>query len=153
MDYLTKPTNRETLRSLSVLFRGLFGVNEEDKFPVLYALERIGLVFKGTNVVIVDDKDLPNNIPARCYPDENGNFTIEIKESVYLGAMNKEIGAYNGFICHEMCHIFLYKIGFTPIFNRQFSNNKIPAYCSVEWQTKALCGEVMMPYYKTLISL
>lgn len=26
---------------------------------------------------------------------------------------------------------------------------KLPAYCSVEWQTKALCGEVMMPYEQT----
>lgn len=149
MDYYTKSVNRKTLRDLSVLFRYLFGVNNTDRFPVLYALEKIGIVFEGTKVSILNDNELPSNIPARCYPDENGDFTIEIKNSVYLGAMKKEIGAYNGFICHEMCHIFLYKLGYTPIFNRQFDNNKIPAYCSVEWQTKALCGEVMMPYDET----
>lgn len=149
MDYITKPTTRENLRDLSVVFRYLFEVNLSDKFPVLSALEKVVFVFEGTNVEILEDSKLPTNAPARCYPDENGNFTIEIKNSVYLGAMNKDIGAYNGFICHELCHVFLYKIGYTPIFNRQFNNNKIPAYCSVEWQTKALCGEVMMPYEET----
>lgn len=29
---------------------------------------------------------------------------------------------------------------------RSFDNGEIPAYCSAEWQAKALCGEVMVPY-------
>lgn len=32
---------------------------------------------------------------------------------------------------------------------RSFNNNELPAYVSVEWQAKALCGEVMMPYEAT----
>lgn len=137
------------MRILAVFFRHIFGVNDGEKFPVLWALEQVGNIFEGTTIVIVEDAELPSNVPARCYPDEYGNFTIEIKNSVYLGAKDRKIGAYCGFICHEMCHVFLYKIGYTPVFNRQFDNNKIPAYCSVEWQTKALCGEVMMPYSET----
>lgn len=150
MDYLTKPVNRRELRSYSIFFRYLFGVeNDTDPFPVIEALEKVPDVFKGTTPSILDDADMPANVPARCYPDSSGNFTIEIKNSVYEGARKHKIGAYLGFICHEICHVFLYKIGYTPIIERSFDNNKIVPYRSVEWQTKALCGEVMMPYEAT----
>ena len=75
-----------------------------------------------------------------------GGFTIEIKESIYNGAYKKQIGAFLGFICHEICHVFLFNIGFTPVYERSFADKEIPAYCSVEWQAKALCAEVMIPY-------
>ena len=150
MDYITKSVNREELRNYAKIFRYLFGINDDTlSFPVIEALERIPDVFEGTSVVIVEDDELPINIPARCYPDEVGNFTIEIKNSVYMGAYAKKIGAYLVHICHEMCHVFQYKIGYTPIMERSFNNNELPAYVSVEWQAKALCGEVMMPYEAT----
>lgn len=149
MDYMTKPTSREKLRNLSKIFRIIFKSDTSGKFDVINAFEILPDVFEGTNCQIVEDGDLPANIPARCYPDENGNFTLEIKNSIYMGAYKKGIGAYRGHICHEICHVFLYKIGFTPVFNRQFGNNEIAPYCSVEWQAKALCGEVMMPYDET----
>lgn len=146
MDYMTKATSRETLRHLSKLFRMIFNADTYGKFDVINAFETLPEIFKGTVCRVIEDRELPYNIPARCYPDEAGNFTVEIKNSIYLGAYKQGIGAYRGFICHELCHVFLYKIGFTPIFNVQFGNNEIAPYCSVEWQTKALCGEVMMPY-------
>ncbi|MBQ5988366.1 MAG: hypothetical protein IJL67_02610 [Oscillospiraceae bacterium] len=150
MDYITKPTNRKELRDFSVVFRCLFGITDPNApFPVLEALEMIPDVFKGAYFVIVEDKELPVTVPARCLLNGPDDFKIEIKESVYRGAFEKKIGAYLGFICHEMCHIFLYKIGFTPIVERSFGNNEIPAYKSVEWQTKAICGEVLMPYDAT----
>lgn len=40
--------------------------------------------------------------------------------------------------------------GFTPIYTRSFANNEIPAYRSVEWQAKALCAEVMIPYEESI---
>lgn len=149
MDYQTKPTSRKALRALAPIFRELFDVESHGAFPVLEALEKIPIVFKGSSFNVVDDSKLPPDTPARCQPDDEGNFVIEIKQSVYDGAYKKNIGAYRGFITHEMCHVFLYKIGFTPMYNRSFANNEVPAYCSVEWQTKALCGEVMMPYLDT----
>lgn len=150
MDYYTKPVKRTDLRSYSVFFRYLFGVeNDSDPFPVIKALEKVPDVFKGTVFSILEDADMPANVPAKCYPDSAGNFTIEIKNSVYEGARKHKIGAYLGFICHEICHVFLYKIGYTPIIERSFDNNEIVPYCSVEWQAKALCGEVMMPYEAT----
>ena len=87
---------------------------------------------------------------ARCTPNNQQGFTIEIKETVYIGAYEKQIGAFLGFICHEICHVFLFKIGFMPVFERSFEDNELPAYCSVEWQAKALCAEVMIPYRETI---
>ena len=125
MDYITKPTSRKELRKFSKVFRFLFRVTDDNSpFPVLNALEILPDVFKGTTLSIVEDNDLPPNVPARCFPDEYGNFTIEIKETVYKGAFEKQIGAYLDFICHEICHIFLFKIGFTPVVERSFGNNE-----------------------------
>lgn len=149
MDYMTKPTSRAILRRLAPYVRKLFGVSANGLFPVLYALEQVPDVFEGSSYVVVEDNKMPQTTPARCTPKEGGGFLIEIKDSVYKGAYEKEIGAYLGFICHEICHIFLFEIGFTPIYERSFENNQIPAYMSVEWQAKALCGEVMMPYEET----
>ena len=150
MDYVTKSTSRKALRQMAPFVRKLFGVDPTAAFPVLDALEKLPDVFPGSRAEVLPDRELPPGIPARCRPDNEDNFVIEIKESIYDGACYKHIGAYRGFIMHEICHIFLYKVGFTPVYTRSFENNKIPAYCSVEWQTKALCGEVMMPYEPTI---
>ena len=37
---------------------------------------------------------------------------------------------------------------FLPTLSRDGS--KIPAYCSVAWQSKALCGELTIPYQATI---
>lgn len=146
MDYKTKPTSRKDLRRYSRFVRQLFDVPETGSFPVLQALDRVGTVFKGCGYVVVEDHCLPPQTMCRCVPNSTGGFVIEIKQSVYDGAYEKQIGAFLGFICHEICHIFLFKIGFTPVYERSFADNTIPAYCSVEWQAKALCAEVMIPF-------
>ena len=146
MDYLTKPTSRDDLRRLSRVLRQLFNCPPTGPFPVLEALERIGDVFEGSNYIILEDNKLPSKTMAQCYQNDQGGFTIEIKESVYTGAYEKKVGAFLGFICHEICHVFLFKIGFTPICTRSFENDEIPKYRSVEWQAKALCGETMIPF-------
>ncbi len=149
MDYVTKPTSRRDLRRFSAYVRNLFGVPLAGAFPVLEALEKVSDVFKGSCYEVVEDKKLPPKTMARCMPNDRGGFTIEIKETVYDGAYEKQIGAYLGFICHEICHVFLFEIGFTPIFERSFEDNELPAYCSVEWQAKALCAEVMIPFFES----
>ena len=146
MDYETKPTSRFDLRRYAKLLRELFDVEQTGPFPVLSALERIPEVFEGSGFLIVEDDKLPPQTMARCILNDDNGFTIEIKESVYVGAYEKQIGAFLGFICHEICHVFLFKIGFTPVFSRSFAEGEMPAYCSVEWQAKALCAEVMIPY-------
>lgn len=146
MDYKTKATSRRDLRRYSQILRKIFNVPLTGPFPVLEALDKISDVFKNCNYEIVEDKKMPPQTMARCIPNDLGGFTIEIKETVYDGAYEKQIGAFLGFICHEICHIFLFYIGFRPVFERGFENNELPAYCSVEWQAKALCAEVMIPF-------
>lgn len=149
MDYETKPTSRRDLRRFAAYVRELFDIPAGGPFPVLEALEKLPDIFEGSNYQIVEDKKLPPQTMAQCTPNDNGGFTIEIKESVYVGAYEKQIGAFLGFICHEICHIFLFEIGFTPVYARSFADGEVPAYCSVEWQAKALCAEVMLPYEET----
>lgn len=146
MDYETKPTSRKDLRRFASYVREIFDIPDTGPFPVLDVLERLPDVFKGTGYQIVEDKKLAPQTMAQCIPNEDGGFTIEIKESVYVGAYEKQIGAFLGFICHEICHVFLFEIGFTPVYTRSLAKGEIPAYRSVEWQAKALCAEVMIPY-------
>lgn len=149
MDYQTKPASRNDLRKFASILRRLFHVPNSGQFPVLDALEMLPDIFPGSNYVVVEDYKLPAKVMAQCSPNEAGGFTIEIKQSVYDGAYNNRIGAFLGFICHEICHIFLFEIGFKPIYARGFDNNELPAYCSVEWQAKALCAEAMIPFHES----
>lgn len=146
MDYLTKPTSRRDLRRYSGLLRQLFEVPQNGPFPVLSALDKLGDVFEGSNYMVVEDNRLPAKTMAQCFENDRGGFTIEIKESVYKGAYEQNIGAFLGFICHEICHIFLFTIGFKPICTRSFGNDDLQKFRSVEWQAKALCGETMIPF-------
>lgn len=149
MDYKTKPTRRKDLRRYARILRKLFGVPNTGAFPVLKALERLCDIFKNCDYLVVEDEKLPPKTMARCAQNEAGGYTIEIRQSVYDGAYAKHTGAFLGFICHEICHVFLFKIGFTPVFERSLEDKALPAYCSVEWQAKALCGEVMIPYQES----
>lgn len=112
----------------------------------IHVLDKIPDVFDGSNYIIVEDKELPPKTMAQCTPNNAGGMTIEIKQSVYEGAYKHHTGAFLDFICHELCHVFLFAIGYTPIYSRTFEEGELPAYRSVEWQAKALCGEVMIPY-------
>lgn len=146
MDYQTKPTSRKDLRRFSKILRSVFGVPPEGAFPILFVLDKLHLIFKDCTYDIVEDDKLPPKTMAQCTPNDDGGFIIEIKSSVYKGAYEGNSGACLGFICHELCHVFLFKIGFRPIYERSFDDSELPAYCSVEWQAKALCAEVMIPY-------
>ena len=146
MDYETKPTSRRDLRRYARIIRRLFHVPDTGPFPVLEVLEKLEDIFDGCNYTVVEDREFPAQTMARCVPNNMHGYTIEIKQSVYDGAYEKNIGAFLGFICHEICHVFLFKIGFTPVYERSFANCTVPAYRSVEWQAKALSAEVMIPY-------
>ncbi len=149
MDYLTKPVTRSQLRELSQIFRQMFSVPLTGRFPVLDVLERFHEKFPGSYYVIIEDEDMPATIPARCKVLENGAFEIQLRRSTYDGAYKHQAGAFRDHIVHEMSHAFLYSIGFTPTMERRFKNGRICCYCSSEWQAKALCGEIMMPYEET----
>lgn len=148
MDYKTKSISRKTLRELAVVFRRLFHCKKKYCFDVIGAFERISVKFPMITTTVVEDHEIEGNIPGRCIPDYNGRYLIEIKNSVYEGAL-KNVGGYRAHILHEMCHAFLCLLGFTPILECSFKNNDLKPYESMEWQAKALCGEIMMPYEET----
>ena len=150
MDYMTKSTTRVQIREFAIVFRKMFSVPLSGKFPVLESLEKMHDIFPGSYYVILDDDELPVSIPAQCVVSSDGTFEIQIRQSTYQGAYEKHVGAFMDHILHEMCHIFLYKIGFTPIMERSFENGELDPYMSSEWQAKALCGEIMMPYEETI---
>ena len=102
MDYKTKPTSRYDLRNYAQILRELFGVPLTGPFPVLEILDKISDVFNNCNYVVVEGNMLPPQTMARCFQNNKGGFTIEIKETVYLGAYEKQVGAFLGFICHEI---------------------------------------------------
>lgn len=150
MDYETNPVSRKEIREFAKLMRKAFGVPLTGKFPVLEMLEKLPDIFPNTSYIVLPDNCFDANNPARCILDSYNNFTIKIAEYVYENAYSSNgtnRGACLGFICHEICHVFLYKIGYRPILGRNILlNTSIPCYRSVEWQTKALAGEVMIPY-------
>ena len=151
MDYMTKPLSRITIRQISKYVRRIFGLNESEPFPVLEILERTCIIFEGTEFFVREDDELPADVFAWCYPKPEGGFMIEIKQTVYDGAYYHCNRAFLCFICHEICHVILFYLGYTPISTRTLAKDEeIPAYCSVEWQAKALCGELTIPYDATV---
>ena len=148
MDYKTKATSREDLRKIAMLVRKIFKCKNKYYFDVIDAFERAPEIFPRITTTVVEDDELELNIPARCNFDFNGNYVIEVKNTVYEGAV-EGIGGYRAHILHELCHAILCLLGFTPILDRVFHNNEIKPYESMEWQAKALCGEIMMPYEET----
>jgi len=107
--------------------------SDDEPFPVLAALETLPDVVEGTSCQIADDDDLPANVFAQCRFKPSGGFIIEIKQTVYDGAYNDDNGAFLCFICHEICHVLLFWIGFTPVSTRTFKDNEIEPFRSVEW--------------------
>lgn len=148
MDYKTKPTSREELRSIARCLRKLFRCNNKYRFNVMTAFEKLPTMFRAVTCTVVEDDEIEGDIPARCIPDFEGHYTIEVKSSIYDGAA-AGVGGYRAHILHEICHAILCMLGFTPILDRAFKNKELKPYESMEWQAKALCGEIMMPYEET----
>ena len=123
MDYETKPTSRNNLRNFAKECRKLFDVPLTGPFPVLEALEKLPDVLPNCNYVVLEDDDFPSNVMARCYFNDSNGMTIEIRDSVYTAAYENGVGMCLDFICHEICHVFLFFIGFVPLFDRAFKNS------------------------------
>lgn len=152
MDYITKPISRGELRIIAYWFRSLFKCRNKYRFDVINTFERIHSIFDNITVEVVEDDDETNftkEVPAQCIPDMKGNYHIQVRKSVYLGACSG-VGGYRAHIIHEISHAILCILGYTPLLQRSFNNNQIPKrYESMEWQAKALCGEILVPYEET----
>lgn len=155
MDYKTEPISRKELRLIARWARSVFKCKNKLRFDVIGALEKITGLTDGkvtTEIVEDDDTSIITNprVPASCIPDFKGGYRIVVRESVYDGAY-RGIGGYRAHIVHEMSHAILCLFGFTPILERSFENYEIqPIYTSMEWQAKALAGEILVPYEETI---
>lgn len=154
MDYKTKPISRNDLRMIARWIRHIFNCKNKYRFNVIYAFETIHDIFPQITTEIIDDTSVDGisdlKVPAACSPNMNGDYHIIVRESIYSGAC-EGIGGYRAHILHEICHAILCLLGFTPILDRSFGNNEIkPNYLSMEWQAKALTGEVLVPYEETI---
>ncbi|MDY4787829.1 MAG: hypothetical protein SO253_00760 [Bacilli bacterium] len=151
MDYeTTKTCNRNEARLYAMLFRATFDLPQKGPVNPLQLLDSMSSVegFEHISYEIVYGNSLPGNVPARGYFTEDGGYHIEIKESVYKGAYEKETGGYYMHILHEIVHPFVDKLGFKPIFSREVTKDT-PAYKRLEWIVMAIAGEIMMPYEET----
>lgn len=156
MDYETSIIlNRKQIRLISKLFRRMFKIRTI-LFPVMKILERLVIKFdKNLYYVVEEDEMFEKNVMAALVPEENDFYCIRIRQSVYDKALAGDRASL-GYICHEMCHFFLIHVmGVGPklyvaadnlVYARTIDDNNTPAYKSMEWQAKALCGEVMIPY-------
>ncbi len=107
MDYETKPTSRRELRLYAKLFRTICGYNEQEPIDPIWLLDRLP-DFEGFGDIVVEivyGNALPGNVPAQCIKQENG-YTIQIKDTVYMGAYEKKTGGHRMHIMHEIMHAF-----------------------------------------------
>lgn len=150
MDFVIKATNRHELRLYSRLFRSICGFTEDEPIDPVELLDRLPDLegFGNVRYEVVYNNVLPGNVPAQCIPDDSG-YLIQIKESVYLGALEKKTGGHRMHIMHEIMHAFLDKLGYRPVYERQLTK-ETPVYCRLEWAVKAIAGEVMIPYKATI---
>ncbi len=145
MDYRTKKISRKVIRIISQVIRSFFAecISEDGlRIDVIKMLDLSHEKFSCITYEVVEDSVL-GNIPGRCKPDFNGNYHIQIKDSVYVGAA-EGLGGYRMHIVHELSHAFMCMLGFTPVCDRSFSNFELSPCESMEWQAKALAGEIMM---------
>lgn len=151
MDYMTKPINRFEIRVIAKWFRTRFDCKNKLRFDVIDAFERFPCLASNVVTQVIDDNDtscMPLNIPSSCTETLDGTLEIRIREKVYDGAC-LGVGGYRAHILHEMCHAVLITMGFRPIAARAFNNNQIEPFRSMEWQAKALAGEILVPYEET----
>ena len=154
MDYETnKIITRLEIRFIAKIVKKLFNITTL-AIPVLKLLDLLTIKYIGILYYSIEEDDkFEHNVMAELR-DEGSTYCIRIRESVYERAL-KGHRASLGFICHEICHfilIHIFKIGpkkyrgLNGLVYARTLNQSEPKYKSMEWQAKALCGELMISY-------
>ena len=145
IDYETYPISRKNIRFLAEFIRDKLHI-KTTKFPVIKLLDYLEQNYDDINYSVDSDSDFEENVMAYLDESITGMYTIHIRNSVYEAACNGDKMSI-GFICHEMSHYFMICwFGFKPKYGRILGEKKIEKFRSIEWQAKALCGELMIPY-------
>lgn len=152
MDGITHPTSRLYLRDIANKFRETF-FQTGLCVNVLSLVEVFPVYFPKCVIAIVPDEEMEEGTPTTIEEnllEDTGTYTIRIKESVYERAY-KGSGGDRMHIVHEMAHyILIEEYNFKPLTARSYGNVVVRYKpCSMEWQAKALAGEIMMPYELT----
>ena len=144
IDYETYPLSRNDLRFFTRVIRQKLNI-KVSKIPVIKLLDVFEQEY-GVLLSIEPDEEFEDKVVAYLTSESNGTHIIHVRNSVYDRACEGDKTCI-GFICHEMCHYFLIAwFGYTPIYGRTLGNKRIDRFRSMEWQAKALCGELMIPY-------
>ena len=158
MDYeAIRGLSRLQIRKLSVIIRKMLKIRTI-KFPVLKVIDRLEVLYPD-NFYYVSEEDclFEKGVPAYLEPETENMYCMHIRQSVYDGAL-KGRGDCLGFINHEIAHFCLiylcgigpksYRFGNSIIYARETKWRKIEPCKSMEWQAKALCGELIIPFEK-----
>ncbi|MGI6107404.1 MAG: ImmA/IrrE family metallo-endopeptidase [Lachnospiraceae bacterium] len=141
IEYVAEPKSRAEIRSITMAFRKFLHLNNKVYFPIVELLDIFCELWDDFSYEIVDDSTFPPNVHADT---DVLRHHIRIKQSVYEGAVSGN-GRDRMTIAHEVAHYFLMCFcGFS--FQRNFTEKKIPAYCSPEWQAKCFAGELLIPF-------
>ena len=138
--YIVEPKSRHDIRTLTRNFRGLLGLDDEIRFPIVESLDVLSEVLPGFNYEIIEDDQLPAEIHADT-DILTGN--VRIKQSIYERACNGE-GRDRMTIAHEIGHFVMLRIcGFK--LERNFSGKAVDTCRDPEWQAKCFAGELLVP--------
>jgi hypothetical protein len=144
------PLSREYINQKALRIRQATKTEIDFLFPIEETIEVLLECMEGSLEIVEDDK-LPYNIPAKTvsYPNINSNkyfpYTIiQIKESVYLGAISGN--PEDRFtLAHEMGHAFLLH-GCTENKVCGIDENILPTE-DPEWQADTFAKELLAPSY------
>ncbi len=143
-DYIVESKSRKELRRLAMDLRKHLGLENELWIPIVELLDVLAEVFSDFSYEIVEDNELENGNHAEINI-RTGH--IKIKESVYLGACNRE-GRDRMTIAHEIGHYFTLCIcGFA--LRRNFKQREVKTFNDPEWQAKCFAGEFMVAHHLT----
>lgn len=149
MDHRTSKASRQELRSLAKRFRKDLDYTQDEPFDPVNALDLFCYIYPQVHYEVVEDYELPNNVPSCCVTSVFCEYLIQIKESVYQGARIYKRGECRMDIVHEMAHAYLCMSGYEPLSLKEYEDCSLSPCESMEWQAKALAGEIMMPYEAT----
>lgn len=143
IDYETRPVSRKLIRKFSKIIRNDLKI-KNNKISIDEIMDKVYLKY-GVTFSYEEANEFDDGVV--CYLDFEGEEPcVHIRNDVYENASRGDRKSI-GFIIHEICHFYLIKIfKYQPVNLVPFPSRFLPNYKSMEWQAKALCGEVMIPF-------
>lgn len=138
-EYVVEAKSRADLRMLARQFRICLHLENVLYFPIVELLDVLPEIFPSFSYEVAPDDAFPHGTHADT---DICTGHVRIRESVYNGACDGN-GRDRMTIAHEIAHYFMLCVcGFR--LQRNFSEEKLPAYYDPEWQAKCFAGELMV---------